>query len=117
MIVVLLVFQPILGYVHHLQYKRHQARNLYTHAHIWYGRVLVSAGLINGLLGCLLAGKGAGVIAAYCIIAGLIWALWIAVMVFAAKKQKRSSKSNNDIRMAALVDERDERDRGMYTGA
>ncbi len=77
--------------------------------------MLVSAGLIDGLLGLLLAGKGAGVIAAYCVIAGLVWLLWIAVVMFAAKRQKGSRKTSNDIRMAALVDE-DERDRGMYSG-
>ncbi len=35
-------------------------------------------------------------------------------MIFAARRRKVSSKSNNDIRMAALVDERDGREGGMY---
>jgi len=84
--------------------------------HVWFGRVLVSAGLIDGLLGCILAGQGVGIIVAYCIIAGGVWVLWILIVVWAAKRQKKSKVQRNDIRMAALVDERDERGGGMYNG-
>lgn len=113
MIVVLLVFQPILGYVHHLQYKRYQTATPYMHVHVWFGRLIVTAGLIDGLLGCLLAGKGTGIIVAYCIIAGGVWILWIVVVVYAAKRQKRSKMQRNDVRMTTLVDEEDERNGGI----
>ena len=117
MIVILLVFQPILGYVHHLKYKRYHAPSPYTHAHVWFGRVIVSAGLIDGLLGCLLAGKGTGTIVAYCVVAGGVWVIWILVVIFAAKRQKKSGTYTSDIRMAGLVDERDGRCGEMYDGA
>lgn len=116
-IVILLVFQPILGYVHHLKYKRYHAPSPYTHAHVWFGRVIVSAGLIDGLLGILLAGKGTGTIAAYCVVAGGVWIIWILVVVFAAKREKKSGRYRNDIRMAALGNERDGSDEGIYNGA
>ena len=54
---------------------------------------------------------------AYCIVAGGVWVLWIVVVVFAAKRQKKSGTYTSDIRMAALVDERDGRGGGMYNGA
>ena len=82
--------------------------------HVWFGRVIVSAGLIDGLLGCLLAGKGTGTIVAYCIIAGGVWVIWIAVVMFAAKRQNKSGRYTNDIRMAALENERDGRGSGVY---
>lgn len=118
-VVVLLLFQPILGYVHHLHYQRYQSITPYTHAHVWYGRVLVSAGLLDGFFGLLLAGQGAGILAAYGIIAGGVWVLWILVVVFTGRRQKRKKIQTNDIRMAALVDERDGRvgNGGMYNGA
>lgn len=78
---------------------------------------MVSAGLINGLLGLLLAGKGTGTIAAYCIVAGGVWVLWIVLVIFAAKRQKKSTLHRDDIRMAALVDERNGRGEGMYNSA
>lgn len=78
---------------------------------------MVSAGLINGLLGLLLAGKGAGTIAAYCIVAGAVWVLWVVLVIFAAKRQKKSTLDGSDIRMAALVDERNGRGGGMHNAA
>lgn len=102
-----MVFQPILGYVHHLQYKRYQAPNPYTHAHVWFGRVIVTAGTIDGLLDLLLAGQSSGLIVAYSVIAGAIWVLWIVFVISAAKKQKTARLKRNDVRMASLVHEWD----------
>jgi len=85
--------------------------------HVWSGRVLVTAGLINGVLGCVLAGKGTGVIVAYCIVAGGVWILWIVVVICASKRPKWSKEQRNDIRMGALVDERDGEGGGMYNRA
>ena len=81
--------------------------------HVWLGRVLVSAGLIDGVLGLTLAGKGAGVIVAYCIVAGGVWIIWIVVLVRASKRQKSSKGRRDDMRMEALVDERDGEGRRM----
>lgn len=117
-LVVLLVLQPILGYVHHLQYKRYQTISLYTHVHVWFGRVVVTVGFIDGLLGLTLAGQSTGTIVVYCVVAGGIWILWIVVVVYAAKRQRRAKVQRSNIRMAALVDEQDGRDgRNMYRRA
>ena len=111
----LLVIQPILGYVHHLQYKRYKIQTSYTHAHIWFGRVIVTAGLIDGVLGLSLADQSTGLIVSYCVIAGGVWVLWIVAIIYAAKRQKKTKLQSNDIRMTTLVDERDRNDtRGKY---
>lgn len=52
---------------------------------------------------------------AYCIVAGGVWILWIVVLVWVSKRQKRSKVQRNDIRMEALADEGDGYDRGMYS--
>ena len=85
--------------------------------HVWFGRLLVTAGLIDGLLGLTLAGQSTGTTVAYCIVAAGVWVLWIVVVVYATKRQKRMKVRRNDVRMAALVDERVERDKGMYNRA
>ena len=85
--------------------------------HVWLGRVLVSAGLIDGVLGLTLAGKGAGVIVAYCIVAGGVWIIWIVVLVCASKRQKSSKGQLKDITMEALIDERDGEGGRMWNGA
>ena len=114
----LLIVQPILGYVHHLQYKRYKTTSPYTVAHVWFGRVVVTIGIIDGVLGLTLAGQSTGTIVAYCVVAGGIWALWIVFVVYAAKRQSRAKVQRNNIRMASLLDERDGANgREMYSGA
>ena len=85
--------------------------------HVWLGRVLVSAGLIDGVLGLTLAGKGAGVIVAYCVVAGGVWIVWMVVLVCAFKRQKSSKGRRNDMRMEPLADERDGEGRRTWNGA
>lgn len=51
---------------------------------------------------------------AYCIVAGGVCVLWIVILVCATKRQKRSRVQRNDIRMATLVDERDDRGEEIY---
>ncbi|KAF2032415.1 hypothetical protein EK21DRAFT_110087 [Setomelanomma holmii] len=53
---VVLFFMPILGFLHHLLFKKHQSRTLWSYVHIWLGRAAVTLGIINGGLGLKLAG-------------------------------------------------------------
>lgn len=77
--------------------------------------MIVTVGTVDGLLGLSLAGQSTGTIVAYCVVAGGVWVLWIVVVVYAAKRQRRAKVQRNNIRMASLVDERD--GRGMSNGA
>ena len=114
----LLIFQPILGYVHHLQFKRYHITSFYTDAHVWFGRMIVTAGTVDGLLGLSLAGQSTGTIVAYCFVAGGIWVLWIVIVFYAARRKSKAKVQRNNVRMASLVDERDRRDgRGMSNEA
>lgn len=117
MIVVLLIFQPVLGYLHHLQYKRYQVSTPFTHIHVWLGRLLVTAGLVDGLLGILLASQSTGITVAYCVVAGAVWLLWISVGIRVTKKQKTTKAQRNEIRLGTLVEDQNRRSGEVYTGA
>ncbi|KAH8810745.1 hypothetical protein F5884DRAFT_875530 [Xylogone sp. PMI_703] len=80
-IVFLFVFQPIFGLLHHQQFKKLKMRSYFGHLHIWYGRILIICGIINGGLGLKLAANSPHGIIAYSIVAGAIGLLYIAVMV------------------------------------
>jgi len=54
-VVAALLLQPFLGYIHHRRYMRTQERSAWTVLHVWYGRVLILLGIINGGLGLQLA--------------------------------------------------------------
>jgi hypothetical protein len=96
---VLLFFQPILGFVHHVQYKKHSRRTIWSYGHLWLGRVVITLGMINGGLGMLLASDAPaflafrpnrGQIVAYGVVAGIMWLLWVAAAVIGERRKARA---------------------------
>ncbi|CAE7030860.1 hypothetical protein PTNB73_05367 [Pyrenophora teres f. teres] len=98
----LLFFQPILGFIHHLQFKKYSRRTVWSHGHLWLGRFIITLGMINGGLGLLLA-SGApdstghapsrDQIIAYGVIAGIMWLLWAAAAIHGERKKVISSRA------------------------
>ncbi|KAF1958449.1 CBD9-like protein [Byssothecium circinans] len=91
---VTLFFQPILGFIHHSQFQQHQSRTIWSHGHIWLGRLAITLGIINGGLGFQLADRmnmssRPGMIA-YAVIAGVIWLAWVAASVIGERRRKRT---------------------------
>lgn len=75
--------QPMLGVLHHVLFKKHQKRTIWSHVHLWLGRVLVTLGMINGGLGLRLADDASnGAYIAYGVIAAIVWVVWMAAAVW-----------------------------------
>ncbi|TVY30509.1 hypothetical protein LHYA1_G000559 [Lachnellula hyalina] len=55
MVMVLMIGQFVLGFLHHRMYKKTQAPTKLTPIHVWLGRIVIPAGIINGFLGFPLA--------------------------------------------------------------
>jgi hypothetical protein len=93
-VLVLLFFQPILGWMHHLMFKKYSHRTLWSHAHLWLGRAVVTLGIINGGLGLKWADSmgmsSKGGMIAYGVIAGLVWLVWVAAIVVGERRRKRA---------------------------
>ena len=92
-----LFFQPILGFIHHLKYKKYNCRTIWSYAHLWLGRILITLGMLNGGLGLLLASDApafTGIaptraqIIVYSIAAGTMWLLWVAAAIYGERKRK-----------------------------
>jgi Na+/proline symporter len=62
-----------------LYYKKYGRRNAFTQPHIWWGRILVTFGMINGGLGLQLAGADLGMVVAYGCVGGVSWTIWMGV--------------------------------------
>ncbi|OTB08569.1 hypothetical protein M426DRAFT_262081 [Hypoxylon sp. CI-4A] len=90
-ILVALVFQPQLGYMHHSKFKRIQHRTIYSHLHIWVGRIALTLGIINGGVGLRLANASEDAKIAYSVIAAVIWLLWLFIAVI---REVRSGKKD-----------------------
>ncbi|KAM0802059.1 hypothetical protein BDR22DRAFT_844817 [Usnea florida] len=76
-----LVFQPVLGALHHAVYVREGRRSIWSYAHVWWGRVVLTLAIIQGGLGLRFANNTTGGKIAYGVVAGLIWITWLGVAV------------------------------------
>lgn len=76
-IVALFGIQPALGLLHHRHYLKTQARGPVSYVHIWWGRILMLLGVINGGLGLQLAQESNGPVIAYGVVAGVIFVCYI----------------------------------------
>ncbi|KAI0125580.1 hypothetical protein BJ170DRAFT_439046 [Xylariales sp. AK1849] len=91
-IVCLMVLQPVLGYLHHAYYVKHQKRGLVSYAHIAYGRSLMLLGVVNGGLGLQLAGAGNNLVIAYAVIAAIIGVLYAGVKLFTTFRKRKAGR-------------------------
>jgi hypothetical protein len=100
---VLLFFQPILGFVHHLKFKKYSRRTVWSYGHLWLGRILITLGMVNGGLGLLLASDAPaitgfapskGQVIAYGVIAAIMWLLWVASAIVG---ERRRAKGKNKL--------------------
>jgi hypothetical protein len=78
------------GIIHHILYRKHSRRTVVSHLHIWLGRTIITLGMINGGLGLQLSGEGSGKIAAYSVVAGLIWVVYVVYAVIDHRKMAKA---------------------------
>lgn len=79
----LAVTMPILGIAHHFAWRNGKKIYKYAWMHVWLGRVLITAGMINGGLGLQLSHNTTKGEIAYGVIAGVMWLLWVSISVIA----------------------------------
>jgi hypothetical protein len=94
-----LFFQPIMGYIHHLRYKKYQCRTLWSYGHLWLGRIAITLGMINGGLGLLLAydaplglAPSRGQVIAYGVIAAIMWLLYVSAAIIGERRRSIAGK-------------------------
>jgi hypothetical protein len=92
-VIILIFFQPILGFMHHTLFKKYSRRTMWSYAHIWLGRVAVTLGIINGGLGLKLADNSSSGKIAYGVVAGVMWLAWVAASVVGERRRKTASGS------------------------
>ncbi|KAK7559724.1 integral membrane protein [Phyllosticta citricarpa] len=87
---VLLFFQPIFGWLHHVLFKKYGGRTFWSHLHLWLGRILITLGVINGGLGLKLAGNTQKkYTVTYGVIAGIIWVVYMIAAVYGEVKRMK----------------------------
>ncbi|EAW20227.1 cytochrome and DOMON domain-containing protein [Aspergillus fischeri NRRL 181] len=90
----LVLFQPLMGLLQHVHFRRTGGKSFFAYVHCWLGRTLIALGIINGGLGFLLtknAGNPApkGAVIAYSVVAGVVglaYLIFVIVLPFRSKK-------------------------------
>ncbi|KAM0286945.1 hypothetical protein ACHAQH_000629 [Verticillium albo-atrum] len=91
----LLVVQPFLGMIHHAHYKKHQMRGAVSHSHIWFGRIVLLLGIINGGLGMQLASSSTAWVVAYSVVAAVMAVLY--VLAIWVKSRRTGGRRKDDL--------------------
>ncbi|KHN98343.1 uncharacterized protein MAM_04104 [Metarhizium album ARSEF 1941] len=86
----LVSLQPLLGYLHHRHYLKSKQRGIVSHFHIWYGRLLIILGVIDGGLGLQLAGNDYTFVVTYCVLVAVVAAAYVAVVLFKMRRTRRA---------------------------
>lgn len=95
----LLFFQPILGLIHHFQFKKYSRRTIWSHGHLWLGRIIVTLGMINGGLGMLLATEtgffvpSRAAMTAYGVAAATTWLAWVGAAILGEYKRGNARRN------------------------
>lgn len=105
-VLIVLLFQPILGLVHHFAFKKYSRRAVWSYAHIWLGRIVITVGIINGGLGLRLSKKigrypaSQGAIIGYAVVAALVWLIYVAAAIYGENKRRKTNYAAVDQRLS-----------------
>ncbi|KAK2612407.1 hypothetical protein QQS21_001511 [Conoideocrella luteorostrata] len=89
--------QPILGWLHHQHFVKRQSRGVVSHIHIWYGRMLMILGIVNGGLGLHYANESANFIIAYAVVAGVVAILYASSITLGVSKRRKARSTEKHI--------------------
>jgi hypothetical protein len=95
----LILFQPALGIIQHMHYKKYQRKSLFAYAHRWIGRIAIILGWVNSWLGFHLYGldfvPNHSLVRNFTIM-GILGAIWFSLVGFDGVRhhwQKRAKLS------------------------
>ncbi|KAL2840167.1 hypothetical protein BJY01DRAFT_257471 [Aspergillus pseudoustus] len=93
----LVLFQPAMGLLQHLHFRRTGGKSIWSSWHRWLGRVMIIVGILNGGLGFRLAGIGnpntpRSAVIAYSVIAGVMGLVYVAVSIFVRRGREMGRK-------------------------
>ncbi|KAH0424745.1 integral membrane protein [Colletotrichum camelliae] len=85
-------FQPIFGYIHHVQFKKYGRRQFWSYLHLIIGRLLIPLGIINGGLGLYISNSPREFKIAYAVLAAVLGVAWILVAAISEFRRSRQPR-------------------------
>ncbi|KAM3417368.1 hypothetical protein BST61_g5618 [Cercospora zeina] len=102
--------QPFLGLAHHFIWAKTQKRTLISGLHVYFGRLLISVGMVNGAIGLALARVSGPEKWAYGVLVSLVWiAYTLATLDWEIKRDNQGQWALR--KMKDPISERSSRDK------
>lgn len=86
---VLMILQPVLGWLHHMHFVKFGKRGAVSHVHLWYGRLLMLLGIVNGGVGLQFSAAPSQFVAAYSVVAAVVSIVYLVGMSFGIAKRRK----------------------------
>jgi hypothetical protein len=99
----MLLIQPFLGLAHHYGFRTTHKRSVWTYIHVWYGRILILLGMVNGGLGLQLADNSRGGKIVYGVIAGLTGGVYFVFLVAFEMRVSKLGRKTSTARCGQVV--------------
>ncbi|AEO64412.1 uncharacterized protein THITE_48064 [Thermothielavioides terrestris NRRL 8126] len=96
-----LLLQPPLGLIHHAKFKKLQRRQIWSHLHMFNGRLAITLGIVNGALGLWIAHASSKVKTAYVAAAAAMWAIWMLTALWSEWRRWRTAAQAEQRRKSA----------------
>ncbi|KAF1954855.1 CBD9-like protein [Byssothecium circinans] len=94
-------FQPLSGIVHHTMFKKYISRTLWSHIHLWIGRLGITLGMINAGFGFQLHDKSMDnwEVKAYTACAVVVFVAYVASVLFGeVRRTKRGGNGSMEMK-------------------
>lgn len=98
-----MAIQPALGFVHHLSFRKHQRRGLFSFLHVWFGRCVMILGIVNGGLGLMLADSSRAFLISYIVIAAIFAGLYFASVPYTEYRKTKATRQEKSVSSPAMA--------------
>jgi hypothetical protein len=104
----LMIIQPLFGFLHHRGYLQKGARTVASYVHIYFGRILILAGAINGIVGRKNEGTDyAHGRTIYSALVGVVLGIYVIVFAITAFTRRQNGFSKPSSVSSTLRNEKD----------
>ncbi|KAF2669851.1 CBD9-like protein [Microthyrium microscopicum] len=87
LVMLMLLCQGPLGWLHHRWFVMKDRRTVFSHLHLWFGRLVIPLGMVNAVFGLLLASAPVWKLALYCAVASTFLFMYCVAIVIGERRR------------------------------
>lgn len=96
-LLIILLLQPLIGWLHHKRFVQTGGRSAFSYSHIWVGRIAIILGMINGGLGLKLSSVRTSYVIVYSVFAGIMGVAYLGAIGYGEMKRKNKHSAASSV--------------------